>query len=167
MAKLNVPLIRILQERLLDNTRVEAFNMAYWVDTEARNSPPPHEPERIRAEACGTSACIAGHLAIISPEDWEGVPDGSILWDLIPDWAARKLGLTLQQAQALFSLDEGGETERLSGSMEHVTAAQAVQALENMITYGTPKWAEILKDWHNDDRAQHPSDPPAAGAPAG
>lgn len=165
MPELNVYLLRKLQERLRDEARVEAFNMTSWLYYRENIDTTDWDPkEAPRANACGTSACIAGHVALMENVQFTTGPGGDVLpppdqeiypwsrmhsiWVSTPagdmtinQYARQKLGLTGPQADALFNLY--GVPERLR-YLPQVTAEQAVQAIDNLIATGDPKWGEIL-----------------------
>ncbi len=82
---------------------------------------------------CGTVRCIAG---------W-AVPEET-LSEFIPMLARERLGLTPRQAFLLFHVRD--DSDSLAHYMRSdITAAQAAQAIDNVIAYGTPKWKEILE----------------------
>ena len=155
MPKLNVPLIRQLQERLLDDARVEAFNMTYWLDVDPHPIGDLEAREVERIHSCGTSACIAGHVFLMLPgytiqyrmlgrkRPITLDQNGEEVW--IADVAQQALGLTTRQADQLFLLLNdptlGGDRKPIGS----ITTAEAVKALDNMIAHGEPKWGEVLR----------------------
>ena len=153
--QMNIPLLRQMQEHLLDEHRVEAFHMSTWIRHNAHhiewNMPTPAEEQRIHT--CGTTACIAGHIALLAPEKdrtgnpgWFKHPDDPSHGLLhISNYAQLRLGLGDVQANQLFkvSYDPSYSSYRCKRE-EQVTAEDAVKAIENLINYGTPLWGEVL-----------------------
>lgn len=154
MSELNIPLIRKLQARLLDESRREAFNMADWITHNPYPLGTTDPAENERVHACGTSACIAGHVVLMLPE-YHVLDDQTqkrIIvrnrrgTEVVVMWAAqRALGLTLKQTDQLFLMLQDPTLKGEIVPASTVTAAQAVAALDNMIAHGEPKWGEVLR----------------------
>lgn len=84
--------------------------------------------EKIREGSCGTDACIAGRVAIDRAPVGTLVFDGETLKfpngseDHVSDFAARELGLTKEQADAVFYADAPEAAERLHYVADHPEA---------------------------------------------
>ena len=153
MSELNIPMLQKLRERLLDEARVEAFNMGDWLTKRADPEDQPDQQEKSRAHACGTSACIAGHVVLMTPKNWvDGNPKLVQLGGkpvTVMDYAQKILGLTREQAMQLFlvTIDPTlSKVEEQEGDYDisTISAAEAAKAVQNVITYGEPKWGDIL-----------------------
>lgn len=83
---------------------------------------------------CGTNACIAGHAILMSPEFVERIVDGKY-WTINDHTDAKNLmGLTVEQADALFYGGEIG-TDRIGDNR-----AWAVRCLRKLLETGVVDW---------------------------
>lgn len=99
---------------------------------------------------CGTVACIAGWAYILENE----IVDVVDLMDLkdapFVSSARQYLGLTPELAEALFYCRNLGpeanakETCNPALRMLYATKWHAIQAIDNVIAHGDPKWEEII-----------------------
>ena len=98
------------------------------------------EPENLDMRRfCGTARCIAGHAG-----GWDKV-ELYYLTDY-PDIAAEKLGLSAETANMLFF----GRVVPFSAvgcvSLFAINAAQAAKAIDNVIEFNDPRWAEVMEE---------------------
>lgn len=142
MSEINIPRLRRLQNRLRKLPDDVGFDINSWGNS----------------HACGTTACIAGHLVLMNRVSFQGAHlskwtqgSGGLIYEgsmvhvryrgkvmRVGDYAAQHLGLTLAQATALFYVDP-------PSLRSSVTNQHAVQAIENLIQTGDPNWEGILR----------------------
>lgn len=121
----NLPLLRkerdwVAEQNALPYSESELYMHAWMLDTKI-------QIEDV-GKTCGTTYCIAGHMAFTTPGvEWydkavseQIVADGKIR--SIEDWAAEQLGLSEDEAGYLFHCDDH---EALDALNELITAAEA------------------------------------------
>ena len=103
---------------------------------------------------CGTICCIGGWAIELADEAEreaafeKGIERARTQHDLMEDEVAAQLLLGIDEHTAwdLFYCEDSTSGRRVSVTdvLHNVTVAQAVQAIDNVIAYGEPRWKEIL-----------------------
>lgn len=114
------------------------FNMSKMVEFDGLSEAPNNW--------CGTTCCIAGYVWQLENTTQDIPNDRGIyaMWDDMEIEAAKALGLNFTTAHRLFYPHSTTTGEGYPGSWDTITAAQAAQAVRNVIERGASYWEDIL-----------------------